>query len=53
MQKSSKIVIGTAAAVNVKYRGQQYVIEALGELKKQGITNYEYHLVGGGEIKLI
>lgn len=49
MQKSSKIVIGTAAAVNVKYKGQQYVIEALGELKKQGITNYEYHLVGGGD----
>ncbi|PEU59998.1 glycosyl transferase [Priestia megaterium] len=43
-----KIVIGTTAAVNVRYKGQQYIIEALGELKKQGITNYEYHLVGGG-----
>jgi len=43
-----KIIIGTTAAVDVKYKGQQYVIKALGELKKKGITNYEYQLVGGG-----
>ena len=29
-----KIIIGTTAAVNVRYKGQQYVIEALGKLKK-------------------
>lgn len=46
--KTDKIVIGTTAAVNIRYKGQQYVIQALGKLKKQGITNYEYHLVGGG-----
>jgi len=49
MQKNSKIVLGTAAAVDVRYKGQQYVIKALGKLKKQGITNYEYQLVGGGD----
>lgn len=48
-QESFKIVIGTTAAVNVRYKGQQYVIQALGELKRQGLTNFEYHLVGGGD----
>jgi glycosyltransferase involved in cell wall biosynthesis len=49
MKENSKIVIGTTAAVNVRYKGQQYVIKALGKLKKQGITNYEYQLIGGGD----
>lgn len=47
--EGKKIVIGTVAAVDVKYKGQQYIIDALGELKRQGITDYEYHLVGGGD----
>lgn len=42
------IIIGTTAAVDVKHKGQQYVIKALGKLKTEGITNYQYHLVGGG-----
>lgn len=46
---SGKIVIGTTAAVNVKYKGQQYVIKALGELKKKGINHFEYQLVGNGD----
>ncbi len=33
----------------MRYKGQQYIIRALGKLKKQGITNFEYHLVGGGD----
>ena len=49
LHKDSKLIIGTAAAVDVRYKGQQYVIRALGKLKEQGITNYEYQLVGGGE----
>ncbi|SFB04705.1 MULTISPECIES: glycosyltransferase [unclassified Bacillus (in: firmicutes)] len=48
LQKNSKTVFGTIGAVNINYKGQKYVIEALGKLKKQGITNFEYHLVGGG-----
>lgn len=44
-----KLVIGTTAAVNVPYKGQQYVIEALGKLKKQGATNFVYQMVGDGD----
>lgn len=46
--KYNKLIIGTTAAVNVKYKGQQYIIKALGQLKKQGFRNYEYQLVGDG-----
>ncbi|SDJ85899.1 glycosyltransferase family 4 protein [Natronincola ferrireducens] len=46
---SSEIVIGTTAAVDVRYKGQQYVVEALGKLKAEGNTNYRYQLVGGGD----
>ena len=43
-----KIILGTIAAINVKYKGQQDVIKALAKLKKNGINNIEYQLVGGG-----
>ncbi len=46
---NGKIVLGTAAALNVKYKGQRFVIRALAELKKQGISNFEYQLIGGGD----
>lgn len=49
ISNSSKLIIGTTAAVNVRYKGQRYIIQALGELKKQGITNFQYQLVGGGD----
>ena len=49
LKPGGKIIIGTTAAVNVRYKGQQYVIQALGKLKKKGITNYEYQLVGAGD----
>lgn len=42
------LVLGTVAAVNVHYKGQQYVIEAISRLNKQGY-NFEYQLVGGGD----
>lgn len=45
----SKIIIGTTAPVDVKYKGQQSVIKALGKLKKKGVTNFEYQLIGGGD----
>lgn len=48
-QTGEKVIIGTIAAVDVKYKGQQYIIEALGRLKKQGFTHLEYQLVGGGD----
>jgi glycosyltransferase involved in cell wall biosynthesis len=48
MNKHKPIVLGTAAAVNVRYKGQEYVIHAIAELNKQGY-NFEYRLVGGGD----
>ncbi|NLK10964.1 MAG: glycosyltransferase, partial [Staphylococcus equorum] len=48
MSHSKTIVLGTAAAVNVKYKGQEYVIKAISKLNKEGY-NFEYHLVGGGD----
>lgn len=50
---NDKLIIGTTAAVDVRFKGQQYVIKALGKLKKQGITNFEYQLVGGGNSRFL
>lgn len=49
LSKNEKKIIGTTAALDVRYKGQQFVIKALGELKKRGITNFEYQLVGSGD----
>lgn len=46
---SGKIKLATAAAVNVAFKGQQFVIEALAKLKENGNTNFEYHMAGGGD----
>ncbi len=40
--------IGTVAAIDVPYKGQEYVIRALGVLNKRGVKKYEYYLVGNG-----
>lgn len=48
-----KKILGTIAATNVKYKGQQYVIEALGKLKHQGIQDFEYQLVGNGDCSFL
>ena len=39
--------IGTIASVEVRYKGQEYIIKALSELKKKGYY-LEYQLVGAG-----
>ncbi|WP_125605042.1 glycosyltransferase [Lapidilactobacillus bayanensis] len=39
--------LGTLAQVDVRYKGQEYVIEALAGLKKRGLK-IEYELVGSG-----
>lgn len=49
INSSTKLLLGTTAAVDVMFKGQQYVIQALGKLKKKGFINFEYQLVGGGE----
>lgn len=45
--KKEKIIIGTLAAIDVKYKGQEYVIRAIQKLKEKGYQ-IEYQLVGGG-----
>lgn len=50
-KKESILKIGTVAAIDVPYKGQEYVIRALGELKKRGCLRYEYYLVGNGKSK--
>ena len=46
---SDQIALGTAANVDIRYKGQQFVIEALGNLKKLGYTNFEYQILGAGD----
>ena len=41
--------IATTAAVDVIYKGQQYVLRAMYELKKKGMTRIHYYLLGGGD----
>lgn len=48
MKTNDPIKIGTTAAVNVRYKGQEFVIEAISRLNKEGF-NFEYHLAGGGD----
>ena len=43
-----KVRIGTLGAVDVYYKGQEFIIKALQILRKQGVE-YEYWIVGGGD----
>lgn len=45
---SKKMIIGTAAFLDVGWKGQKYVIKALYNLKKKDMTNMEYQLIGSG-----
>lgn len=46
--KGKRTIIGTVGSVDVAYKGQEYVIKAIAELKRRGIMNLEYQLVGNG-----
>lgn len=46
--KKDEIVLMTTAAVNVRYKGQQYVIKAIPALNKAGVK-VKYRLIGGGD----
>lgn len=48
-QMEGKIVLGTAANVDIRYKGQQFVIAALGRLKTEGFSNFEYQILGAGD----
>lgn len=43
---TSPIILTTCAAIDVKYKGQEYIIKAIAKLKNR--YNIEYHLAGGG-----
>ncbi len=45
----SKIKLCTVANVGLKYKGQEFVIKALYNLKSKGINNYIYYLIGNGD----
>lgn len=49
---SKTIILGTIGALNVRYKGQKYVIQAISKLKRENY-NIEYHLVGGGDNKFL
>ena len=42
------IILGTVAAVNVRYKAQRDVIKSISKLNKDGY-NFNYHLVGDGD----
>ncbi|MFV0149463.1 glycosyltransferase [Empedobacter falsenii] len=42
------VILGTSAAVDIKYKGQKEIIKLLPELNK-GNKIFEYHLAGGGD----
>ena len=46
--ESKELSVATTAAVDVRYKGQEYVLRALYELKQRGKTNIHYYLLGGG-----
>lgn len=47
MKPGQRLIIGTVAALDVRYKGQDDVICAIAKLKKQGLE-FEYQLVGQG-----
>lgn len=51
-KKGDTLKLATIAALNVPYKGQRYVIEALSHLKGSNF-NWEYHLIGGGDDSLL
>jgi glycosyltransferase involved in cell wall biosynthesis len=47
LSSDSKIILGTAAGIDIKYKGHKYVIQAIALLKKKGII-CEYQVAGAG-----
>ncbi|MBO4805957.1 MAG: glycosyltransferase family 4 protein [Paludibacteraceae bacterium] len=41
--------VATTAAVDVRYKGHEFVFRALFEMKKMGRKNVHYYLLGGGD----
>ncbi len=49
IKKHKRIILGTAAAIDVRYKGEEYVIKAIPELVKNGY-DVEYHLAGSNRL---
>lgn len=47
LNKNQKLIIGTLGIIDVPYKGQEYVIKAISQLKKEGY-NLEYQIAGPG-----
>ena len=47
LSKKEILKIGTSAAVDVAYKGQEFVIRSVSQLKKKGLL-FEYHIIGKG-----
>ena len=47
-ENCKNLTIGTIANVDVRYKGQEFIIKAIAKLNKKGY-NYKYELVGGGD----
>lgn len=47
-KKDKTIILGTAAFLDVAWKGQENVIRAIAELKKKNVTNIVYELIGLG-----
>ena len=46
--RNNKIVLGTAAFLDVSFKGQKDVIKAINYLKKEGFDNIYYEMIGAG-----
>lgn len=46
-QFKDEIILGTTAAIDIHYKGQDLVLKAIAKLNKHGF-NFKYRLVGGG-----
>lgn len=51
-KNNDPFIVGTTAAIDVKYKGQSYVIKAISNLNRKGY-NFQYQLVGGGNDKYL
>lgn len=47
-EKQKVINIGTAAFLDVNWKGQKFVVEALAQLKNEGIECFRYQMIGAG-----
>lgn len=48
-----RYILGTAAALDYKAKGQKYVLYAIAYLRKKGLDCWQYHLAGAGEGKAL